>query len=308
MIRINARTEPLSINFAAHPDIQRSGWDPQKLRRLVRLAKTMAINFEAMTRGQVKPNIVLTHQELGKDSVVELNAETSDIYISLKAGPEPVFEEMPLALTTEMVDLLFKPGRNISRLPFVIIPDHNLLLALGAKSIIQYFKHVRGFNFKDEAKFVSLFVHTATRSGEKVAKQKLAFNLLDACPLPKKEIVNEMGKSLAEIRRAISDPATDISRFSVWETIATLASLSVVAARIGCPEISARCRSVLSGETGQQLAAIDFTKLSSYSGPSSQAYACAADYQLKTAVGGFHLTFDAFHRIFEFYYDRVEVV
>jgi hypothetical protein len=203
---------------------------------------------------------------------------------------------------------LFSPRREISSPPSLVVPNPNILLASGAKAIILYFQHIRELRFKDETEFVTLFVTTAARSGEKVAKQRLAFDLLGSCPLPKKEIINEMEKSLGEIRRVISAPKTDISKVSVWEIIATLASLSVVAERIGCPEIGAKCQDLLFGETGMQLSAIDFMELELYLDPLCRTIPCAADYQLKTAVGGFHLVFDKFHEIFEFYYDRVMVV
>lgn len=307
MIRVTAETKTHSIDIAGHPDIQRSGWDQQKLRRLVQLAKAVAINFEAMTRGQAKPNFILTHQELDGNAAVEVNAETLEIYISLKAGPETVFEEVPLTLTEEMIDLLFKPRREISSQPSLSIPNPKLLLASGAKAILMYFQQIRGIRFKNEVEFVTIFILAASTSGEKVAKQRLAFNLLGSFPLPKKEIVNEMEKSLDKIRRMISAPKTDINKVSVWDIIATLASLSVVAEWVGCPEIGAKCLNVLSGETGMQLSAIDFMQLGLYSDPHCRISPCMSNYQLMMAIGGFHLAFDVFHEILEFYFDRVMV-
>jgi hypothetical protein len=291
---------------AEHPAVRQRGWEQRQLLQLLHSSTTIARNFADMTNG-VMLDVVLTHNESAKVVPdITVVPEEKALQINLAGQPEKVISELPLCLSYDLVALITSqrplfPGVS------VVMPQLFLPISQGAHQVSQFLKEVRSFQV-DEGSLGEIFTAYSMIFGQNVAKQRLAFDLLASLPFPQQLVGAHWAQALDETEQNIRQSDLSPKGISIWETMARVAAIGVVAERVSLLEFVGKCHGFLEGDIAQQLSYLDFLQLS---GPNLDHYAQfphETNRQLALSLMGLSVTYNAFRSIFDHFYNSVTVL
>lgn len=294
------------LNKAAeHPVVRQRGWSQQQLQGLARSAVTIARNFANLTNG-VMLDVALTSEVSAKNEpVVAVAAGQNAVELSLAGEPAKITAISPLVLSQLLVDVIVRPRPLFPGIS-VLMPGIFPPISQGSHQVNAFLRDIRRLVVDEEA-LANIFATYAMVFGAQVAKQRLSFDLLDSLEFPRRLVGDKWQQTLAATRQKIEQSDQPAQDLSVWETMANLASIDVIAQQRGFDEIAAQCREFLHGQPARELAYLDFLQLT---GSETDHYAhlpYETTRQIELSAAGLSITYEAFRTIFDHFYRSVRV-
>lgn len=294
------------LNKAAeHPVARQRGWDLPQLHVLTHSAVTVARNFANLTNG-VMLDVALTHEvSPNNEPVVAVDPGRNAIELSLAGEPAKISALYPLAVSQLLVDAIVRPRPLFPGIS-VLMPGIFPPISQGSHQVNAFLRDIRRL-VVDEDALANIFTTYAMVYGAQVAKQRLAFDLLDSLDFPRQLVGDKWRQALTATRQKIEQSDQPVQDLSVWETMADLASIDVIARQRGFAEIAAQCREFLHGQPARELAYLDFLQLT---GSETDHYAhlpYETTRQIELSAAGLSVTYEAFRTVFDHFYRSVRV-
>jgi hypothetical protein len=290
--------------------IRQLGWTLSHFFELSGALQTALQKFEQMTGHQTRFDLIfqLRHKR-SPDALFTFNPEKKEIRIYLLPGPREVMAEVPPQVAWQLAHLFmyfYTHGRALtSGVHFQLSAERNWIEP-GLKMINSFYLEERGLQL-DRGQLKDLFMTLVEHYGLKIVEWKLAYRLLNPHFLPARHIEREIDRLVADFTAKVTPSLVDPREVPLWSMIAYMAMMSTLAKRYGAPFSYIKCQSALSGDNGRNLAALELLQVSDRELDYFRQYPMETEKQLRLAPASYNVVFNAFHLVFQYYFDQVTI-